>query len=60
MKYNFPEGKEIYPTEGDEDADAYILLGDYLYRYYSGEGWQKTNISNGWDKLQWEVVQMPD
>lgn len=60
VKYNFPEGKEIYPTEGDEDADAYILLGDYLYRYYSGEGWQKTNISNGWDKLQWEVVQMPD
>lgn len=60
VKYNFTEGKEIYPTEGNEDADAYILLGDYLYRYYSGEGWQKTNISNGWANLQWEIFQMPD
>lgn len=43
-----------------EDYSDYVLLGDYLYRYCYGEGWQKTNISNGWGDLQWEVFQMPD
>lgn len=60
VKYDFSKEKETYPTESDEDADAYILLGDYLYRFYSGEGWQKTNISNSWDDLQWEIFEMPD
>lgn len=59
-KTNYLTGKATYPAENDKDADAYILLGDYLYRYYSSEGWQKANISNGWDNLQWEVFQMPD
>lgn len=59
VKYNCLTGKKSYPTEGDEDADAYILLGDYLYRHYS-DGWQKTNISNGLDNLQWEIFQMPE
>lgn len=59
-KTNYLTGKATYPAEKDKNADAYILLGDYLYRYYSGEGWQKTNISNGWDNLQWEIFQMPD
>lgn len=60
VKYDFSEEKGTYPTESDKDADAYILLGDYLYRFYSGEGWQKTNISNSWDDLQWEIFEMPD
>lgn len=59
IKYSWTTGKETYPLADDEDADAYILLGDYLYRHYS-DGWQKTNISNGWDNLQWEIFQMPD
>lgn len=52
-----------YPGEDfacTEDFSEYVLLGDYLYRHCYGEGWQKTNISNGWDNLQWEVFQMPD
>lgn len=59
QKYDLRTQEEAFPFEGDEDASAYILLGDYLYRSNS-EGWQKTNISNGWDNLQWEIFQMPD
>lgn len=47
-------------SENDEVADEYFLLGNYLYRHYYGGDWQKTNISNGWDNLQWEIFQMPD
>lgn len=59
IKYSWTTGKETYPLADDEDADAYILLGDYLYCHYS-DGWQKTNISSGWDNLQWEIFRMPD
>lgn len=52
--------KDSYQGEDLELEGSYILLGDYLYRHYGGEEWQKTNISNGWDNLQWEIFQMPD
>lgn len=51
--------KVSYQEEDFELEGSYILLGDYLYRSNS-EGWQKTNISNGLDNLQWEIFQMPD
>lgn len=58
-KHDLRTKEEMFPFEGDEDASAYILLGDYLYRSNSN-GWQKTNISNGWENLQWEIFRMPD
>lgn len=59
-KCNYLTDEITYPDEDDaEHPNTYILLGDYLYRMYSN-GWQKTNISNGWDNLQWEIFQMPD
>ena len=51
--------KVSYQEEDFELEGSYILLGDYLYCSNS-EGWQKTNISNGLDNLQWEIFQMPD
>lgn len=51
--------KHSYQGEDLELEGSYTLLGDYLYRCCS-DGWQKTNISNGWDNLQWEIFQMPD
>lgn len=38
-------------------ASHFVLLGDYLYKYHSSsEQWQKANISNGLDDLQWEIM----
>jgi hypothetical protein len=59
-RFDYSTADTTGQSEDDEVADTYILLGDYLYRYYPGEGWQKTNISSGWDNLQWEIFQMPD
>lgn len=39
----------------DGHADIFVLLGDYLYKRI-GSDWYKTNISQGWDSLQWEYV----
>lgn len=59
-KCDYLTGEITYPDEDDAGhPNTYILLGDYLYRMYSN-GWQKTNISNGLDDLQWEIFQMPD
>lgn len=52
MYYDFSSGKTTYPDQG---ADDYILLGDYLYKRI-GTDWYKTNISQGWESLQWEYL----
>jgi len=61
-RFTFSDAEITHPNGEDEVPDFYILLGDYLYRDYDyiDEGWQKTNITKGWDDLQWEVMQFPD
>lgn len=44
--------------ENDKGRD-FVLLGDYIYLLKGGT-WQKANVSQGWDNLQWEIVQLPD
>lgn len=51
-KYDLLTEKRTWPDEG---ADAYILLGDYLYKR-CGKEWYRTNTSQGWDNLQWEYL----
>lgn len=51
-RWNLLAGEKTYPDKG---ADAYILLGDYLYKRCDGE-WYRTNTSLGWDNLQWEYL----
>ena len=52
MCYDFSSGEITYPDKG---ADSYIRLGDYLYKRIKTD-WYKTNISLGWEPLQWELV----
>lgn len=52
MCYDFSSGEITYPDKG---ADSYIRLGDYLYKRVKTD-WYKTNISQGWEPLQWELV----
>lgn len=44
--------------ENDKGRE-FILLGDYIYLLKGGT-WQKANVSQGWDNLQWEIVSFPD
>jgi len=60
IKADYLTGTSNWLDEDDESPLEYILLGDYLYRRYPSENWQKTNISKGLDSLQWEIVQFPD
>lgn len=52
MHYNLLSDETTYPDEG---SNGYVLLGDYLYKRVNND-WYKTNISQGWDALQWEYV----
>lgn len=52
IRYDLSTNEKSYP---DQDADDYILLGDYLYKRI-GTDWYKTNISQGWESLQWEYL----
>jgi len=51
-RYDFLTRKTTFLDKG---ADDYILLGDYLYKRVNTE-WYKTNISQGLDRLQWELM----
>lgn len=45
-------------TQIDKGA-SYLLLGDWLYKYRD-RVYYKANISKGTDKLQWEVLSLPE
>lgn len=38
----------------------YFLLGDYLYKMTYSDQWFRTNVSKGWDNLQWEIMNFSD
>lgn len=56
MRCDLQTGEQTYPDKGGQ---TYMLLGDYLYKF-GDNSWYKTNISQGWDNLQWELVQFQD
>lgn len=53
QKFDYETRTITYNLAGS--AREFVVLGDYLYRKAS-DNWEKTNISNGFDALQWEIL----